>query len=665
MKHNKNFGFTLIELLAIIAIIGIISVIIVPVSLNLIESSRIKAFKNSVYNGAQAIKENLAQKGFLTFPVIGVNAKDEINNLDKNPFIGGKYIKKGNHIIAVRVKDDRYCASGPMEKLKVVKGDCSLDDTTSPDVNIILQEVTTNSITAVITATDYESEITGYNCFISEQENSGFTKTSQSSNVCKFENLKKGTTYYIKGSAINQKELEQETEVLDAKTVNFDAPIITSVLSGGVNPIVTVTIKNPNDNPSLKFFYQIGTETEHEINGSSVTFNIEENTTIISWITDGVNNMESSLAIDVTRPSVPTSVIRINDSTGEVRTNSADWTNNTLWWGEFTSNGNNPIDHYEYSTNCTGEKSGNLDENYTYSSNQNVKYCIRAVDTSGVISDWSSPYYFNIDKSAPTCTSSGGSTSWTNGSRTLTGTCSDTGGSGCKSAKITKAYSTNTNTTTASPGTVYDNAGNSKACPGNQTVRVDTTAPSCTSSGGSTSWTNGSRTLKGTCSDTGGSGCKAASVTKGYTTQGNWSKQSPGTVYDNAGNSKACPANQTVKIDKTAPKLLKRVHKCGNAARIKINGVTQNFVDVWFICLTDDGGSGLDGTHSGSYTYGGTKYNYKSGPDSNAKPACGTVGYIHGSGAYGYTTSYNFKVRDAAGNWSKTISGSVSHNGSC
>ena len=103
------------------------------------------------------------------------------------------------------------------------------------------------------------------------------------------------------------------------------------------------------------------------------------------------------------------------------------------------------------------------------------------------------------------------------------------------------------NWTNLSPGTVYDNAGNSTVCPANQTVRIDKTAPTCTSSGGSTAWTNNSRTLVGTCSDAGGSGCRGnASWLINW--QGNWANLSPGTVYDNAGNSTVCPANQTVRI---------------------------------------------------------------------------------------------------------------------
>ena len=74
--------------------------------------------------------------------------------------------------------------------------------------------------------------------------------------------------------------------------------------------------------------------------------------------------------VDKTAPSVPTSVIRYDSSSGEVRGNSSAWTNRTLWWGNFSStDSNSGINHYEFSNGCTGSKSDNLVESYTYSSN--------------------------------------------------------------------------------------------------------------------------------------------------------------------------------------------------------------------------------------------------------------------------------------------------------
>ncbi len=161
-----------------------------------------------------------------------------------------------------------------------------------------------------------------------------------------------------------------------------------------------------------------------------------------------------------------------------------------------------------------------------------------------------------IDKIPPTCVSSGGSTEWTNGTRKIIGVCSDTGGSGCKgniSYTYNAAENTNWNINNAGPagagqaGTVYDNAGNSAPCQANQSIRLDRKKPTCTSSGGNSNWViGGSVKLTGTCNDD-GSGCKG-NVTKTFYPETDTSTASPGTVYDKAGNSTVCPANQHVHV---------------------------------------------------------------------------------------------------------------------
>ena len=134
--------------------------------------------------------------------------------------------------------------------------------------------------------------------------------------------------------------------------------------------------------------------------------------------------------VDKTAPSVPTSVIRYDSSSGEVRGNSSAWTNRTLWWGNFSStDSNSGINHYEFSNGCTGSKSDNLVESYTYSSNTNYTFCIRSVDNAGNTSDWSSAYYFRIDKTTPTApTLTGGSSSWTNSNKTISVSSAGTAG---------------------------------------------------------------------------------------------------------------------------------------------------------------------------------------------------------------------------------------------
>ena len=107
---------------------------------------------------------------------------------------------------------------------------------------------------------------------------------------------------------------------------------------------------------------------------------------------------------------------------------------------------------------------------------------VKAVDkasSSGASSNLESAVsqaYLLVDQTAPSCVSSGGNPAWINqGTRILTGTCSDAN-SGC-AGDASKEYSADIDSTTESPGTVYDNVGNSTVCPGDQTVRIDKTKP--------------------------------------------------------------------------------------------------------------------------------------------------------------------------------------------
>lgn len=192
----------------------------------------------------------------------------------------------------------------------------------------------------------------------------------------------------------------------------------------------------------------------------------------------------------------------------------------------------------------------------------------------------SEEYY--IDKTNPTCISSGGSEEWTSNDITLTGTCSDSG-SGCV-GNAKKTYSTETNKTNQSPGVVKDKAGNSTSCPADQTVRVDKTPPTCVSSGGSSNWTSGSVTLIGTCSDS-GSGC-VGNVTKVISTETNKTNQSPGVVKDNVGHETTCPGNQTVRVDKTAPKISVVLKKKNNSTDLdsnsNINSLSNYTNNSWY-----------------------------------------------------------------------------------
>ena len=188
--------------------------------------------------------------------------------------------------------------------------------------------------------------------------------------------------------------------------------------------------------------------------------------------------------------------------------------------------------------NSTG-KSPFTTTNFTKERNQEVY--IRACDKLGNCSPSST--YIRIDKTKPTCVSSGGSTSWTNSSRTLIGTCSDTA-SRCK-GNVSRYIDWEGDWSNLSPGTVSDNAGNSTVCPANQTVRIDKTKPTCESSKSNTNSTSGV-TATFTCKDTGGSGVVSCTSTKtGLKQSGSY------TIKDKAGNSGTCSVTVSSKTQYT------------------------------------------------------------------------------------------------------------------
>ena len=231
-----------------------------------------------------------------------------------------------------------------------------------------------------------------------------------------------------------------------------------------------------------------------------------------------------------------------------------------------------------------------------------------------------------IDVTNPTCSVSGGANNWTNKTVTLTGTCSDKG-SLCVKDKVTQTF-TNSTSGNFSPGIVEDKAGNKTEC-AKKSVKIDKTAPTCSvnysgGSQGNNGWyksgTSSSNPVKANanCSDSGGSGCKEASVN--IDTQykdGTYTKSK--TIYDNAGNGVTC--SSTIRIDGTNP-------TCSSSGGS--SEWTRNDVTISGKCSDSSGGSGCIGDTSRTINYDtnsnispGTVYdnagNQKSCPDQLVK----------------------------------------------
>ena len=236
-------------------------------------------------------------------------------------------------------------------------------------------------------------------------------------------------------------------------------------------------------------------------------------------------------------------------------------------------------------------------------------------DKANNCSNWGEYKEVWIDITVPKCTvtktiTSGAESSygWLGSGETarVTADCNDptsTLASGCTVASFHHDYNTQINTQTAGAngnnkaGSFTDYAGNTVNCVADKRIQIDYAYPKCTVSGGSSAWTNKSRTVTGTCSDTGGSGC-VGNISHKYssdintTTAGAAGNNSGGSVKDKADNVTACAANQTVKVDVTMPYFTVNVAP----------GTYNSNDDIKVTATCHDDLSGLSGTYDKSFT---------------------------------------------------------------
>ena len=405
---------------------------------------------------------------------------------------------------------------------------------------------------------------------------------------------------------------------------------------------------------------------------TTANVNNEGTTTVIYKVTDAAGNSASrsyTVKLDRTAPTLSVVLKKKNDS-GNLSSSSnisglANYANNTWYKGYVVTRGScsdsgSGSCTVTYTASGASSGSGSTTANVNNEGTTTVTY--RVTDSAG--NSASSSYTVKLDRTGPKCVSSGGSSSWSKGPVTITGTCTDSG-SGC-TGNVTRTYSGDTNTTTASPGIVSDALGNTTSCPADQTVKIDKTAPSCGSiTGQSTVWTKNNRSISVGCSD-GGSGCTSSRFSQTFSTEG---ATDTITIKDNVGNSKSCTVNKY--IDKTAPKFIS-TYKCydestgkprqrfGWDVRDDVSGIDGD-TSVWEYCYTGHRDSSCGATCSSGNKYShkpssiyGTKYNYYYQDTHYNNVGSGVTGTaftgVDASCIDGYSVRTNFKLCDFAGN---------------
>ena len=556
MKDRK--GFTLIELLAVLVVLTVILSISVPKIMDVRYESSKKAFTNDVdelqgiaqleYNNKKEARVYNFEDGIQTNVA---NDEDKLNFKGDNP--GDGYIKiysNGDIEYELTSRDHVFCATketgdrkGKIEKCK---------DPTIEKFTLNLSAVTTtSSIRVTVTPKSGDSNVL-INEYYYQLDDGKVISSDKASHL--YENLKaeengKLKDYVIKVKACTKNgKCEEETITVNLKKINgisYDY----SPKGWSLEKTITFTYPEIKDiNGQIIGKNEVSTDggKTFKIYRGSITVN--KDTKIIARITDGTNSLE---ATGITLSQFDHTAPTITSVTG----NASSWTNKdvTLTVNGAEDKGDNNVKPgsgladaaYSFDGGATWQASASK----TYSANKSG-IVIKVRDKLGNIYTHSNIAITKIDKTAPTCGNwIGQNTTWTKNNVTVYAQCSDSA-SGCKTSQSSGVLITGTTRTKSVSDVIEDNAGNKTTCTGTVNAFIDQTPPSCTSSGGSTAWTNNSRTLVGTCSD-GESGCKG-NVSWLINWQGNWTNLSPGTVYDNVGNSRVCPSNQTVRVGQYA-----------------------------------------------------------------------------------------------------------------
>ena len=429
------------------------------------------------------------------------------------------------------------------------------------------------------------------------------TKATSSTAITTY-NTTEGTyyfRYYIQSGSGTKTAVTSYTAKVDSNTPTVTLTAKkksagTAVTSGNwSNEGLNFTLTGNNAGPSGQTLYYCQdtantcTPTTVATSGTAITsFNTATGTYYIRYYVKTGSGKTTSVAsytskIDTSSPTVSVSITKATSGTA---VSSGTWSNEGVNI-KFTQSGagvSGAVIYYckDTANTCTPTTIASSGTNITAYNTLTGTYYVRYYIASAAGNKTSvASISANVDKTAPTCTATAGSTAWTNGSVALTVTPSDTGGSGVKGTD----WTSNKKTVTANgtyTATVTDNAGNTGKC-SVSVSNIETTKPTCTVSASPSGWTGGNVTLTVTPSDTGGSGVKGTDWTnnkKTVTANGTYTA----TVTDNAGNTNTCSGRAY--IDPTNP-------TCTISA--STTAWTNGDV-VLTVTPSDTGGSGVKGT---------------------------------------------------------------------
>lgn len=371
-KDKKNLGFTLIELLVSIVIMGILLMIAIPSVLKIREDNKTKkyeVYKSAVERAAKLYTDSNS-KDMFEYDTTGTYLirLETLKNANLIKDYQEKEITCNNSesVVCVTKVNDEYSY-----RTRLVCTDKNGKEIPIKD----------NYPNSLCQSEDYEApkieiESNKFNSWVNSNNNNIDIKIKLRDKI---------------GFKANQKIQYRFVNILkndDPKWNTHNFQNKEKLADGNGEAVLSYTLSQ-KDIPDETGKYRL------EVKGAElglVNYVGKINNSIVS---------KETLQIDNDGPSIPTYVIKYDNSSGEEKKDT-NWTNRTLYWGNFNSqdDGVGIIEEYQYSENCTGDNPVAF-SSYLFDTNISKSYCIRAVDAIGNEGEWSAPIKFKIDKTAP------------------------------------------------------------------------------------------------------------------------------------------------------------------------------------------------------------------------------------------------------------------------
>jgi len=341
----KKKGFTLIELLAVIIVLAVIALIATPLVFNTVEESRKGAFTQTIngvikaaelYQAKEQMIQSMNECRYFSFgnDVTKVTRRDDklyypVKDLNlKGDLPTEGEVKICESEIVIEVSDGNYAGRYEGGNVNISKGDLASNDLTTPIIDNINTNITTNRIIVIVNAhsPSVGGIIQNYYYKINDGE---YIKSEEASYI--FDDLDPETEYTITVKVENKSGITAE-ESKDVKTNSFGELSIDVENSGEWTTSKEVTITGEGATIEYQIIKYTGTEVTStsewmvysepfEIKDIDAT--VENPVVVLAHFNDGKNisdpKSSTITTIDITNPIL--SVTSIEKTTNSLTIN--------------------------------------------------------------------------------------------------------------------------------------------------------------------------------------------------------------------------------------------------------------------------------------------------------------------------------------------------------